>query len=286
MIIIGCDFHPSWQQICWLDTETGETGERKLMHASGEAKQFYSRLSGPVRVGLESTGNSHWFVDMLTAMGHEVWVGDAAKIRATQVRKQKTDRRDAAHILDLLLKDDFPRIWTPSPQERDQRQLLIHRYKLVTLRVRVKNELQHLALNKGMQKGRSLWSKEGQKQLLEMPLDLWAGVRRQNLLALLKSMDQQIVVLDQAVKKAAEENEKSRLLMTQPGVGPITSLAYVLTLGDVARFQRGKQVASYLGLIPREHSSAGKQHLGAITKQGNRFMRMLLVQCPTNNYTY
>ena len=116
-------------------------------------------------------------------------------------------------------------------------------------------QLQHLALNKGMQKGRSLWRKEGQKQLLEMPLDFWAGVRRQNLLALLKSMDQQIVVLDQAVKKAAEENEKSRLLMTQPGVGPITSLAYVLTLGDVARFQRGKQVASYLGLIPREHSS-------------------------------
>jgi transposase len=248
------------------------------MHASGEAEQFYGRLSGPVRVGLESTGNSHWFVDMLTAMGHEVWVGDAAKIRAKQVRKQKTDRRDAAHILDLLMKDDFPRIWTPSQQERDQRQLLIHRYKLVTLRVRVKNELQHLALNKGMQKGRSLWSKEGQKQLLEMPLDMWAGVRRQNLLALLKSMDQQIVVLDQAVKKTAEENEKSRLLMTQPGVGPITSLAYVLTMGDVARFQRGKQVASYLGLIPREHSSAGKQHLGSITKQGNRFMRMLLVE--------
>src|SRR5579863_2325127 len=158
MIIIGCDFHPRWQQICWLDTEAGETGEKKLMHATGEAEQYYSGLTRPVRVGLESTGNSHWFVDMLTEMGHEVWVGDAAKIRAKQVRKQKTDRRDAAHILDLLLQDDdFPRIWTPSKQERDQRQLLIHRYKLVTLRARVKNELQHLALNKGMQKGRSLW---------------------------------------------------------------------------------------------------------------------------------
>ena len=91
-------------------------------------------------------------------------------------------------------------------------------------------------------------------------------------------MDQQIVMLDQAVKKAAEENEKSRLLMTQPGVGPITSLAYVLTMGNVGRFQRGKQVASYLGLIPREYSSAGKQRLGGISKQGNRFMRMLLVE--------
>ncbi|MGZ4845830.1 MAG: IS110 family RNA-guided transposase [Candidatus Angelobacter sp.] len=278
MIIIGCDFHPSWQQIASLDTETGETEERKLMHASGEARQFYGCLAGPVRVGLEATGNSHWFVDMLAELGHEVWVGNAAKIRASQVRKQKTDRRDAAHILDLLVKNSFPRIWTPSRPERDQRQMLIHRYKLVTLRVRVKNELQHLALNQGMQKGRSLWSKDGQKQLLDLPLQFWAGTRRKNLLELLKQMDQQMVVLDQAVKKAAEENEKARLLMTQPGVGPITSLAYVLTMGDVSRFQRGKQVASYLGLIPTEYSSAGKQRMGGISKQGNRFMRMLLVE--------
>ena len=285
-MIIGCDFHPRWQMISWLDTATGETEERKLMHATGEARQFYEGLARPVRVGLESTGNSHWFVDMLTEIGHEVWVGDAAQIRAKQVRKQKTDRRDAAHILDLLVKDDFPRIWVPSRQERDQRQLLIHRYKLVTLRTRVKNELQHLALNQGMQKGRTLWSRAGQKQLLDLPLQFWAGARRQNLLELLKHMDQQMVVLDQAVKKAAEENEKARLLMTQPGVGPITSLAYVLTMGDVARFQRGKQVASYLGLIPREYSSAGKQRLGGISKQGNRFMRMLLVEAAQGAVRY
>lgn len=286
MIIIGCDFHPSWQQIASLDTETGEAEERKLMHSSGEARQFYQGLPGTVRVGLESTGNSHWFVDMLAELGHEVWVGDAARIRASQVRKQKTDRRDAVHILELLEKDEFPRIWTPSRAERDQRQLLIHRYKLVTLRARVKNELQHLALNQGLQKGRRLWSQAGQKTLLDLPLQFWAGTRRKNLLELLKQMDQQMVVLDQAVKKAAEENENARLLMTQPGVGPITSLAYVLTLGDVARFQRGKQVASYLGLIPREYSSAGKQRLGGISKQGNRFMRMLLVEAAQSVVRY
>jgi transposase len=133
MIIIGCDFHPSWQQIAWLDDETGETGELKLVHANGDAERYYRQLSGPVRIGLESTGNCHWFVDMLAELGYEVWIGDAATIRAKQVRKQKTDRRDAAHILDLLMNDGFPRIWTPSRQERDQRQLLIHRYKLVTL---------------------------------------------------------------------------------------------------------------------------------------------------------
>ena len=78
--------------------------------------------------------------------------------------------------------------------------------------------------------------------------------------------------------EAAEKNEKAKLLMTQPGVGPITSMAFVLTMGDVNRFPRGKQVASYLGLIPREYSSGGKQRLGSISKQGNRFMRMLIVE--------
>jgi len=286
MIIIGCDFHPSWQMISWLNTETGETGERKLMHGNGEVQQFYRGWSGAVRVGLESTGNSHWFVDMLREMGHEVWVGDAARIRASQVRKQKTDRRDAAHILELLLRDEFPRIWTPSREERDQRQLLVHRYKLVTLRARVKNELQHLALNQGLQKGRRLWSQSGQKMLLELPLQTWAGTRRKNLLELLKQMDQQIVVLDQAVKAAAESNARACLLMTQPGVGPVTALAYVLTLGEVERFRRGKQVASYLGLIPREYSSAGKQRLGRISKQGNCFLRMLLVEAAQSVVRY
>jgi transposase len=278
MIIIGCDYHPSFQQIAWVDTETGEVQERKLMHADGEAERFYRQLSGGVRVGIESTGNCHWFVDLLADLGQEVWIGDAARIAAKQVRQQRTDRRDAVHILDLLVKNDFPRIWTPSKQERDHRQLLIHRYKLVTLRVRVKNELQHLAMNQGMQKGRKLWSREGQKRLLELPLAFWADTRRKNSLELLKKLDEQIRVLDQAVKKAAEENEKARLLMTQPGVGPITSLAFVLTIGDATRFQRGKQVASYLGLIPREYSSGGKQRLGGISKQGNRFLRMLLVE--------
>jgi len=215
---------------------------------------------------------------MATAAGHEVWIGDAAKIRASDVRQQKHDKRDAALLLRLLAEERFPRIWTPSSQQRDQRQLLIHRYKLVRVRAQVKNELQHLALNQGVQRKRKLWSAAGQKVLREIPLKPWAGRRREDLLQLMSTLDGKIILLDQAVKEAAEQNENARLLMTQPGVGPVTSLAFVLTMGDVSRFPRGKQVASYLGLIPREYSSGGHQRLGSISKQGNRFMRMLLVE--------
>jgi transposase len=278
MMIIGCDFHPSWEQIAWLETETGETGERKLVHADGEAERFYRQLPPPAWIGMEATGNSHWLVDRLAELGHEVWVGDAGQIRASYVRRQKTDKRDAGHLLKLLLEGRFPRIWMPSSAGRDLRQLLVHRYKLVIIRARVKNELQHLCLNKGVQRQRKLWTKAGQQLLRELPLQPWAGRRRDDLLGLMAMLDQQISPLDEAVKAEAQRDNMALLLQTQPGVGPITALAYVLTMGDVRRFPRGKQVASYLGLIPREHSSGGRQHLGAISKQGNRMLRMLLVE--------
>ena len=278
MMIIGCDFHPSWQQIAWLETETGESGERKLVHASGEAQRFYGELPVPSLLGVEATGNSQWFVELVQDQGHEIWIGDAAQIRASYVRKQKTDKRDAAHILKLLLEGRFPRLWTPDREQRDLRQLVLHRHKLVEIRSRVKNELQHLSLNQGMQKKRTLWSQAGQKMLRELRLKPWAACRREDLLGLLEMLNEQVGKLDQAVEKAAEENPHAKLLMTQPGVGPNTALAYVLTIGDVSRFQRGKQVASYLGLIPREESSGGRQKLGAITKQGNGLLRSLLVE--------
>jgi len=278
MRIIGCDFHPSWQQVAVLDSETGEVSERKLVNGDGEAERFYRTLPVPSLVGVEACGNSQWFIELLPQLGHEVWVGDAAQIRASYVRKQKTDKRDAAHILKLLMEGRFPRLWMPSAEQRDMRQLLIHRHKLVEIRTRVKNGLQHLMLNRGVQKKHKLWTEAGQKALRELPLEGWAGRRRADLLGLLKSLDGQICELDQAAQRAAEEHAQARLLMTQPGVGPITALAFAVTIGDVTRFPRGKQVASYLGLIPREHSSGGRQQLGAISKQGNRFVRMLLVE--------
>ncbi len=278
MMIIGCDFHPSWQQIAWLDTETGETGEQKLVHASGDAKRYYAQVPGPALIGMEATGNSQWFVELAQELGHQIWIGDAAQIRASYVRKQKTDRRDAAHILKLVVEGRFPKLWTPDQEQRDLRQLVLHRHKLVEIRSRVKNELQHLSLNKGMQRKAKLWSQAGQKLLRELPLQPWATCRREDLLGLLGMLNEQIGKLDEAVQQAADEHPQARLLMTQPGVGPNTALAFVLTMGDVSRFPRGKQVASYLGLIPREESSGGRQKLGAITKQGNRLVRSLLVE--------
>jgi len=287
MKIIGCDFHPSYQQIALVDRETGELQELRLEHQKGEGRRFYEGLRGQrVRVGMEAVGNSQWFEGLLEELGHELWIGDGAQIRRLVVRQQKTDRRDARHILDLLLEGRFPRRWVPSAQVRDLRQLLRHRQKVVELRRQVKNQLQHLALNQGVQRRRRLWSREGRALLEQLPLEGWTARRRTELLAMLDGFERQVRELDQAVWQEALRRPEVQLLMTHPGVGPVVGLAYVLTLGPVARFPRGKQVASYLGLIPREHSSGGRQKLGSLSKQGNTFLRTLLVEAAQSAARY
>src|SRR5262245_37417470 len=140
MLIIGCDFHPGFQQLAIFDKSTAEISCRRLQHGE-EAHVFYGSLPEPARVGMEACGYTQWFERLLAELGHELWLGDAAQIRASVVRRQKTDQRDAEHILELLLQDRFPRLWVPSPEQRDVRQLLLHRHHLVRSRTQVKNQL-------------------------------------------------------------------------------------------------------------------------------------------------
>jgi transposase len=169
MLIIGCDFHPGFQQIAIFDNQTGEVQQRRLKHRQ-EAEQFYRSLPPGVRVGMEACGHYPWFERLLNESGHELWLGDAAKIRAAEVRRQKTDRRDAELLLQLLLENRFPRIWVPSLGERDVRQLLVHRHKQVVARTQVKNQLQAMALSQGVQRKRKLWTQEGRAELEKLEL--------------------------------------------------------------------------------------------------------------------
>jgi transposase len=277
MKYIGCDFHPSFQQIAMLDKETGELVERRLLHTE-EARAFYEGLQGPVVIGIEASGNMDWFESLLGRCRHEMWIGDAAAIARQEGRKQKHDRRSAALILRLMMENRFPRIWVPTVAERDLRQLLIHRHHLVRMRARIKNQLQHMALNQGWQKKSKLWSKAGLELLRSLKLEPWTGQRRDTLLAMLEDLEEKIKPLDQAVAREAERNQMARLLATHPGVGPVTSLATVLTMGDVNRFADSRSWVSYVGLNPSEESSGQRRRLGSISKQGNPFLRQLLVE--------
>jgi len=226
-----------------LIEETGEIEERRLNHSEGEAEKFYRDLQQRgicVRVGMEASGYARWFERLLAELSFELWIGDPAEIKAKRVRKPKTDREDARLLLQLLLEDRFPKIWVPSPENRDLRQLLWHRHRLVQMRTRIMNQLQALAMNENRCGKGKLWSDAGRTALEKLPLAFWASRRRQELLELLDRMNPAIDELTAAVEKEAGKRPEALRLMTHPGVGALTALAYVLIIGT----QNGLLVAS------------------------------------------
>jgi transposase len=280
MIIIGCDYHPGFQQIAFVDSGTGEVNERRLEHRE-EAEKFYRDLGGQravVRVGMEASGHARWFERLLGELQFELWIGDAAEIRTKRVRKQKTDRQDAQLLLRLLLEDRFPRIWVPSWENRDLRQLLWHRHRLVQMRTRIMNQLHVVALNEGVRRKKALWRPAGRAELESLVLARWASQRRQDLLELLDQLTPKIQELTRALEQEVEKRPVTQQLMKHPGVGPLTAMAFELVIGTPERFDCGKQIASYVGLVPSEESSGDRRRLGHISKQGNSLLRFLLVE--------
>ena len=227
---------------------------------------------------MEASGHARWFERLLIELQFELWIGDAAAIRTKRVRKQKTDRQDAQLLLRLLLEDRFPKIWVPDAENRDLRQLLWHRHRLVQMRTRVMNQLHVVALNEGLRRKKALWRPAGRVELEGLSLAPWASRRRQDLLDLLDRLTPKIHELNGKLEQIVERRPVPRQLSTHPGVGPLTALAFELVIGTPERFACAKQIASYVGLVPAEESSGDRRRLGHISKQGNALLRFLLVE--------
>jgi transposase len=275
MRIMGCDLHARQQTLAMLDTATGEVVNVTLTHEGHKVREFYSTLPRPVCVGIEATGSMQWFVNLIEELGTESRVGHPAEIRAAEPRKQKHDRRDADLILKLLVENRFPAIWMPTKQLLDLRALLRHRHQWVRIRTRIQNALQSIALANGLRRGPSLWSRDGQNTIASLPLAPHTAYRRSELQAMYVKFEAEIEKLNQRVEEQACGRPGARLLMTHPGVGPVTALAAEVFLGDPARFADSKALATCVGLIPKEHSSGGRQRLDGLSKQGNPLLRFL-----------
>ena len=265
MIIIGADYHPGFQQIAFVDTDSGEFQEKRLAHRE-EAEKFYRALAGQkVRVGMEASGQARWFERLLSELHFELWIGDAAKIRTKRVRKQKTDRQDAQLILQLLLEDRFPKIWVPSSENRDLRQLLWHRHRMVQARTRIMNQLQAVALNEGLRCKKRLWREHGRQQLESFRLAPWASRRRRDLLELLDRLNPTIAELSQAIEQevekcpggaAIEDASRSRCL-DRTGLRADHRRSRALSLRQAGGELSGTGAA---GRFQRESATAGAYH--------------------------
>lgn len=278
-IYCGVDFHARQQLVMWCNTDDGEIHESPLGHQSiAEVREFYAQFSGEVIVGFETSGYSSWFEALLEELGHQVWIGHATEIRRRARSRQKTDRRDAELILDLLIKNEFPRIHRVSGESREVLRQLRYRHRLVQLRTRGYNSLHAIALGAGVSLKAKLRTRKGKERLLGLSVTETHGRQRQEWLDLIAQVNGYIERVETELEAVAEADERVQLVRTHPGIGLLTGLALVHTLSPVSRFANSRKVAAYVGLEPREYSSGERQQFGGISKAGSRLLRLLLVE--------
>jgi len=257
----------------------GEIQTHELKHQNkDDVRAFYAQFTGHVIVGLEASGYSPWFEQLLEDLGHEVWLGDATEIRRRARWRQKNDRRDAELMLDLMLHDEFPRLHRPSPQSREVLRMLRYRQKLIKIRTMGKNSLQALALQSGLARRSHLFTRAGQQELRRATMSPAMQWQREQWLQLLEPLNERLVETMLWLKQQSQDDARIKLLRTHPRIGLLTSLCVVHTLWPVSRFRNQRKVAAYAGLEPMERSSAERKHFLGVSKAGSRVLRYLLVE--------
>ena len=275
-LYIGVDFHPHQQTIAFCETAEGEIRHTSLFHNKPVVRKFYEQFPKAI-VGIEASCSAVWFEELLGELGHELKVGNPALIRARARSRHKSDKRDAELILELLLKDEFPALWRRPRESQAVLEQLRFRQQLVKHRTQVCNRLQALAHSAGLAK-RSMQTQRGRRALLEAELSETLVFQREQLFELLDDLRARIKVIEQWLAAKAELDRQVQRLLTHKGIGTLSALAVVHTLGDVSRFASSRQVTAFAGLDPLERSSGGKVRFGSISKAGSPLLRHLLGQ--------
>jgi transposase len=278
-VYIGVDFHPYEQSVAYVDDRDGEIRYRQFLHSDKQSlKAFYRKCGRDVVIGTEATGSLWWFEKLLFDNGIGLKIGDPRMIRRAALSRHKNDFRDAETILDLLMRGTFPQITPRSEKSREVLDLLNYRQSLVRKRTSIANQIHAFARSKGLSKFRLPGIKSRKKVLAAPGTTETESLLLSSRLLLFDELTRQIEVTENKLEEEADKEEKIELIRTHPGVGPLTSLALIHTLGDVRRFRRKEEVVAFVGLDPLEKSSGEKRRMGSISKHGSRLVRHLLGQ--------
>lgn len=275
-LYIGVDFHPHQQTVAYCNTDSGEIEQATLFHNPEQVHSFYEQMPKAV-VGIEASCTAQWFENLMNDLGHELRVGNPTQIRARARSRHKSDKRDADLLLDLLLKDEFPALWRRGVEAQSVLEQLRFRHALVKHRTQVCNRLQALAHAAGLPK-RGIQTKRARAALMAANFTATQSFERNQLFELLEDLTARIKVLEELLEKSAAGDPKVKLLLTHKGIGLLSALVVVHTLGDINRFPSSKEAVAYTGLDPLERSSAGRVRTGSISKAGSSVLRHLLGQ--------
>jgi transposase len=277
-VYIGVDFHPYEQTVAYMDERDGEIRYRQFLHSDKQSlKAFYKAQGAEAVVGVEATGCLWWFEKLLFENGIKLQIGDPRLIRRAALSRHKNDFRDAETILDLLVNGQFPAITPRNEESREILALLHHRQFLVQKRTSIANTIQAFARSKNLAKFR-MPAKKRQREIADSASTDMEEFLVGSRLSLYNELSRELASIAERLDKEVDKNRQAKLLMTHPGIGPVTAMALVHTLGDVRRFRRKEEVVAFVGLDPLEKSSGQTKRIGQISKHGSRLTRHLLGQ--------
>lgn len=276
---VGIDLHRR-RTVVVRTTEGGDVLEAvRILNDVDSLNQVMARAGEDAEVVLEATYGWYWAVDALQATGARVHLAHPLGVKAFEYRRVKNDFRDAADLADLLRMGRLPEAWVAPPATRELRELVRHRAKLVGLRSHCKAEVHAVLAKCGIKVTMTdLFGLEGSELLDHLRLPAPYEARVQSLQRLIEDLEDEIDLFARLARGKLVTDPGYTAVQQLPGVGPILAAVFVAEIGDVTRFTKPTQLASWAGLTPKHHESDTHVHRGRITKQGSRLVRWAAVE--------
>jgi len=281
MYDIGCDQHKHYCLMAAVDEQGKSVSEEKIYHNNPtQLEQYLSRIPSGSRIAIEACGFDAWLCDRIESYGHEVHLAHPLKTRAIAEAKIKTDVLDARTLAKLLHGDLLAESYYAPAALREKRYLLRYRQCLVVYRTGIKNRIHSMLHRQGiLSPGISdLFGVQGLDWLQHLTMPPIYSQALNGYLSLLQSLKKQLNECEKEIRKILKDDPQSKLIQTIPGIGKISAFLLLAEIGPLDRFRSAEKLCSYAGIVPSYHQSGQVEYRGSITKQGNKFIRWILVE--------
>lgn len=280
---VGLDLHKDYSTVTVLNQEGHELDQRNIPNDEEDFTLYFRQWEGKVKLAVEATYNWYWAVDLLQRLGMEVTLAHPYKTRIIGEAKVKTDKIDSRILAQLLKADFLPTAYITNPKTRDEREWLRHRIFLVQIQTRIKMRIHCLIDKYNIRHDYSdLFSKDGIRFLESLVLPEKTKHCLMNLLETLAHLQKTLGQVGNEIHASAKEDEEAKRLESIPGIGYFSALLILREIGTVERFPSVKKLIAYSGLAPGLSSSGGKTYSRGITKEGNKYLRWILIQAASS----
>ena len=279
MYYTGIDLHKKTSFITTVDDSGKVVFRRNFSNQQEHILEYFVNLDGPTQIVIESMCSWYWLHDLLKAHNFNVVISNPLKTKAIASAKIKNDKVDSHMLSQLLRADLIATVHVCSLKTRKLKELLRHRQRLVRDTTRMKNRIHMLLMKNNTSIAVSdLFGVRGMKQLKDVDLPIYHRQQLESYLTLYNCLTEQIEPLTKQVRDLAQKDPMAQLLMTIPGIGPITAMFIIAEIENISRFPSYRNLSSYAGLVPCLDASADKSRTGRITKQGSPYLRSALVE--------